>query len=186
MYVGASMLHSGDTFRMFDPVSKRIHLTRDVKMLRKLFYRQDDTISSDQPHPLDTTFENLTIIQGDEVTGEVSTDEVRVNDAFRQTNVDTDSLASFSSDDDDSVDSCKDMPALERPPPDSSYSSESDNMSLKWTMGVMTMLFWMPMFLMPQIFSLVKYLTPLRPSQQKFQIQVKIFRQLVVPVVGEE
>ena len=46
MYVGASTVHSGDTFRMFDPNSERIHLTRDVKMLRKMFYRQDETISS--------------------------------------------------------------------------------------------------------------------------------------------
>ena len=37
MYVGASMLHLGDTFRMFNPMSKRIHLTRDVKILRKMF-----------------------------------------------------------------------------------------------------------------------------------------------------
>ena len=63
MYVGASMVHSGDTFRMFDPNSKRIHLTRDVRMLKKIFFRQDGTISSDQPHPLDTTFDNLTIVQ---------------------------------------------------------------------------------------------------------------------------
>ena len=54
----------------------------------------------------------------------MSTDEVRLNDAFHQPNVDTDSLPSSSSGNNDSVDSCVDLPALEQPPPDSSYSSD--------------------------------------------------------------
>ena len=97
---------------MFDPNTKRIHLTRNVKMLRKMFYRQDGTISSDQPHPVDTTFDNLAIVQEDVVTVLVFTDEVRVNHNALPNNTDNTSLASSSSADDDSVDSNPNMPPL--------------------------------------------------------------------------
>ena len=35
MYVGASLNHSGDTFRVFDPPTKRVHHSRNVKFMRK-------------------------------------------------------------------------------------------------------------------------------------------------------
>ena len=126
MYVGASMVHSGDTFRMFDPNSKRIHLTRDVKMLKKMFFRQDGSISSDQHHPLDTTFENLTIVQE-----EVVTDAVSVNNPAIPIAQDNTSLVSSTSADDNSIDSGDDMPPLTRPSPDDSSTDGdfSDNWS---------------------------------------------------------
>ena len=62
MYVGASTNHLGDTFRVFDPVTKRVHHSRNVTFRKKTFYRQDMTGSTDQPHPLDNTFEDLPII----------------------------------------------------------------------------------------------------------------------------
>ena len=129
MYVGASMVHSGDTFRMFDVNAKRIHLTRDVKMLQKEFYRQDGTVSSDQPHPLDTTFDNLTIFQEERVTGVVSADEVRVNHTAIPPDADDTSLVSSDSLDNDSDDSCEGMPPLERPILDTSTSGDSNENS---------------------------------------------------------
>ena len=138
MYVGASMVHSGDTVRMFDPNSKRIHLTRDVKMLKKMVHRQDGTVSSDQPHPLDTTFDNLTIVQEEVVTGVVSADEVRVNNTALPPDTDKTSLVSSTSADDDSVDSCEDMPPLARPNLDTSTSSDSDAYSDNWSNSTAT------------------------------------------------
>ena len=63
MYVGASMHHSGDTYLMFHPLTSRIHKTRDVEFTQKMYYRQDASISSDQPHPLDTSFFDMQLIQ---------------------------------------------------------------------------------------------------------------------------
>ena len=63
MYIGASMHHSGDTYLMFFPLTSRIHKTRDVQFTQKMFYRQDSSTSSDQPHPLDTSFLNMHLIQ---------------------------------------------------------------------------------------------------------------------------
>ena len=140
MYVGASMKHSGDTFRMFDPVTKRIHMTRDVKMLQKMFYRQDGTIFSDQPHPLDTTFDNLTIVQEDVVPDVVSTDEVRVNINALPPDTDDTSHVSFPSDDDDSDDSCEDMSPLVRPNLDTSTSGDSNHSSDMWSHSTATTL----------------------------------------------
>ena len=62
MYVGASLTHSGDTSRVFDPSTKRVHHSRNVTFRKKMFYRQDYSISTDQFHPLDTTFEYLPVI----------------------------------------------------------------------------------------------------------------------------
>ena len=76
IYLGASLLHSGDTFIMFDNDTKRTHLVRNVKMLKKMFFRQDKSISSGQPHPMYTAFENLVIVQDEEVTGDPHTDGV--------------------------------------------------------------------------------------------------------------
>ena len=138
MYVGASMVHSGDTFRMFDSNSKRIHLTRDVQMLKKMFFRQDGTISSDQPHPLDTTFDNLTIVQDEVVADVVSTDEVRVNNPASPLDPDHTSLVSSTPADDDTIDSGEDMPPLERPFPDD--SSTSDDLGDEWSSSINTTL----------------------------------------------
>ena len=124
MYVGASMQHSGDTFRMFDPETKRIHMTRDVKMLQKMFYRQDGTISSDQQHPLDTTFENLNIIR-EEVTGDASTTEVSVNNPDPVNDNDETSLVTSNSYDHTPSVSSEEMPGLARRQVDTTMHSDS-------------------------------------------------------------
>ena len=61
MYVGVSPAHSFDTFLMYNPSTKRVHISRDVQFTKKMFFRQDFSTSTDQYHPLDTSFENLTI-----------------------------------------------------------------------------------------------------------------------------
>jgi hypothetical protein len=38
MFVGYSLKHEGNCFRMWDPVTKRVHVTRDVLWLRRMFY----------------------------------------------------------------------------------------------------------------------------------------------------
>ena len=68
MYVGASLTHSGDTYKVFDPLTKRIHHSRNVTFRRKMYCRQDSSVSTDQPHPLDTTFEHVTVIYEDSAT----------------------------------------------------------------------------------------------------------------------
>ena len=62
MYVGASMHHSGDTYLMFHPATRRIHKTSDVRFTQKMFYRQDFTHSSNQDHPLDTSFYDMHLV----------------------------------------------------------------------------------------------------------------------------
>ena len=139
MYVGASIAHSGDTFRMFDPETKRIHRTRDVKMLEKMLYREDHSISSDTPHPLDTTFENLMIVQNAPGIGGKFTAEVRVNNAHNMFNMDNNSLDS-SSVNDESIDSHADMPPLECRAPDLSSNNDDNSSFDDWSDSTATTL----------------------------------------------
>ena len=44
IFVGYSPQHAGDCYRMFDPVTKRIHTTRDIKWLNRLLYQKSDDI----------------------------------------------------------------------------------------------------------------------------------------------
>ena len=133
MYLGASLLHSGDTYVMFDNETRRTHLARNVKMLKKMFFRQDKSISSDQPHPLDTSFDHLVIEQEDTVTGDPHTDGVST--------VPPASVA-FDATDAYSVSTAESLPALILPPavddqadpelPDD-LSSYSDSNPDSWT-----------------------------------------------------
>ena len=38
MFVGYSLKHDGNCFRMWDPVTRRVHVTRDVVWLRTMFF----------------------------------------------------------------------------------------------------------------------------------------------------
>ena len=52
MMVGYAWNHPGDTYRMWDPRTKRIHITRDVIWLRRMFYTMDNkktTEITDEP-----------------------------------------------------------------------------------------------------------------------------------------
>ena len=46
---------------MYNPSTKRTHISRDVVFTKKMFYREDFSISSDKEYPLGTSFENLRI-----------------------------------------------------------------------------------------------------------------------------
>ena len=65
MYVGVSLAHPHDACLMYNPSTKRTHISRDIVFTKKVFYRQDFTVSNDQDHPLDTSFTNLNIIIDD-------------------------------------------------------------------------------------------------------------------------
>ena len=118
---------------MFDYDTKRTHLARNVKMLKKMFFRQDKSISSVQPHPLDTTFDHLIIEQDEEVTGDPHTDGV--------SNLPSASAA-FDASDAFSVSSTGSLPPLIPPPeedldadtvPPEDLSSYTDSNSDSWT-----------------------------------------------------
>jgi len=40
MFIGYSLNHAGDTYRMWDPDSKRVHLSRDIVWLNKMFFKK--------------------------------------------------------------------------------------------------------------------------------------------------
>jgi hypothetical protein len=44
MFVGYSTTHAGNTYRMWDPRSRRVHITRDILWLNKMFFNQSDNV----------------------------------------------------------------------------------------------------------------------------------------------
>jgi Reverse transcriptase (RNA-dependent DNA polymerase) len=50
MFVGYSSLHACDTYRMWDPNSYRVHLTRDIRWLKRMFFKQPDSLQLELPH----------------------------------------------------------------------------------------------------------------------------------------
>jgi hypothetical protein len=40
MFVGYSQSHSSDTYCMWDPRSKRVHITRDIRWLNKMYFQE--------------------------------------------------------------------------------------------------------------------------------------------------
>lgn len=45
MFVGYSPQHAGDCYRMFDPETKRIHISRDITWLNRLMYPQPGQVA---------------------------------------------------------------------------------------------------------------------------------------------
>jgi hypothetical protein len=41
MFVGYAIDHTGDTYRMWDPTMSRVHETRDVIWMKRMFYGQE-------------------------------------------------------------------------------------------------------------------------------------------------
>lgn len=42
MFTGFALRHEGDCYRMFDPGTQRVHTTRDVRWLHKMFYEEQE------------------------------------------------------------------------------------------------------------------------------------------------
>ena len=42
MFFGCSSVHAGDCYRMFDPDTKIIHISRDIRWLNKMYYNTKD------------------------------------------------------------------------------------------------------------------------------------------------
>jgi hypothetical protein len=40
MFVGYTLDHDGDRYRMWDPVTGGIHVTRDISWLKRMFYEK--------------------------------------------------------------------------------------------------------------------------------------------------
>jgi hypothetical protein len=40
MFAGYSQSHSSDTYRIWDPRSKRVHITRDIRWLNKMYFQE--------------------------------------------------------------------------------------------------------------------------------------------------
>ena len=122
---------------MFDTETKRTHLARNVKVRKKMFFRQDKSISSDQPHPFDTTFDDLIIVQDEEVTGDPHTDGVSSNPPVVATIDVSDAFSVVSS---ESSSSSESMSAFMRPTADpdpivpmDDTSSDDDSDAYDWT-----------------------------------------------------
>ena len=60
MFVGYSDQHPGDTFRMFNPKTKKIHNSRDVLWLRRMFY-----VKPLSPNEFKPTDDNGTLLDDD-------------------------------------------------------------------------------------------------------------------------
>jgi hypothetical protein len=44
MFVGYSTAHAGDTYCMWDPRSRRVHITRDIQWLNKMYFDQSNNL----------------------------------------------------------------------------------------------------------------------------------------------
>lgn len=42
--VGYALDHPGDCYRMYDPVTKRVHVTRDVIWLKRMYYQRPEPV----------------------------------------------------------------------------------------------------------------------------------------------
>ena len=42
MFVGYALNHDGDCYRMYDPLTKRVHVTRDIKWLHRMYFNSDE------------------------------------------------------------------------------------------------------------------------------------------------
>jgi hypothetical protein len=44
IFVGYSTAHAGDTYRMWDPRSRRVNFTRDIRWLNKIYFDQSNNL----------------------------------------------------------------------------------------------------------------------------------------------
>ena len=65
MMVGYAKQHAGDTYRMWDPNTKRVHVTRDVIWLNKMFFKEKSTIYFNPEATLEI-FEKKRIVDEDD------------------------------------------------------------------------------------------------------------------------
>jgi hypothetical protein len=88
MFVGYSPDHNGDTLRMWDPDTKRVHLSRDIVWLNKMFFASevnyvDKPITSIRDSKIENKNENVEKLQSDDESEGVNLediDEVSNND----------------------------------------------------------------------------------------------------------
>ena len=48
MMVGYDLDHEGDCYRMYDPITERVHLTRDIIWLKKMFHKRPTELGNDE------------------------------------------------------------------------------------------------------------------------------------------
>jgi hypothetical protein len=59
MFVGYPDLHASDNYRMWDPRSKRVHITRDVIWLNKMFFEQPPTLPTAEIYSINNSLETF-------------------------------------------------------------------------------------------------------------------------------
>ena len=66
MMVGYAKQHAGDTYRMWDPNTKRVHVTRDVIWLNKMFFKEKSTIDFNPEATLEIFEKKRSVDENDE------------------------------------------------------------------------------------------------------------------------
>jgi hypothetical protein len=94
MFVGYALDHSGDCYRMWDPVTKRVHETRDVIWLKRLFYTKPATEADIATGPMEIDIDNevekapsSTAGEGNENAEAAEAEEIGVPDSDNQATV---------------------------------------------------------------------------------------------------
>ena len=62
-FVGYSPSHAGDCYRMWNPVKKSIHITRDIRWLKRMYYAAKDEPFKDEDD-LQLVFNSSTLKDG--------------------------------------------------------------------------------------------------------------------------
>jgi hypothetical protein len=76
--VGYALQHAGDTYRMWDPYTKLVHVTRDIIWLNKMFYERTKTKTMEAPR--------ITAVENEyEITIETTNTENMKNNTTTQT-----------------------------------------------------------------------------------------------------
>ena len=74
MFVGYSPVHAGDCYRMFDPVTKMIHVSRDVRWLDRMYYSSKNTVKDKKDNKSsDLPIDMVDPIDGDSISSKRKT-----------------------------------------------------------------------------------------------------------------
>ena len=105
LFVGNTTNHPCDTYRLWDPVSKRIILSRDVVWVNKMYWRDDSCMSTEEDHRNDISLATIMELQAIDFL------DTNGNETIAQDNnsVPSDDSDSDESDEDDSDDELPDL-----------------------------------------------------------------------------
>jgi hypothetical protein len=61
MFIGYSAAHADNTYCMWDPRSRRVHITRDICWLNKMFFDWNDTVCITYTEGISRISENMDV-----------------------------------------------------------------------------------------------------------------------------